>query len=187
MWCGWDPSMCGLSSQNNRSCVICDVVGIPAYVVCTQLARSLTMCLSRRHAYQSRSKLQASQEWLTSFTSMDYKLHKYGLQAPQAWTTSFMSIAYKLHEHGLQASWAWPTNSTSMAYKLHEHDINSHMMCNSIITFLPLDMRIVIVDSDMVKHQMSARQTWCLILCIRSVWCSPGFCLPFSNILNSCQ
>ncbi len=40
---------------------------------------------------------------------------------------------------------------------------------------LPLDMSMVIADSDLVVQQVSQGETWCLILYLVNVWCSPLF------------
>ncbi len=50
--------------------------------------------------------------------------------------------------------------------------IYTHIICNSTITSAP-GHEHVIMDSYMIKRQVSLGHTWCLILSLLSVWSSP--------------
>ncbi len=48
-----------------------------------------------------------------------------------------------------------------------------------------MDMSMVRTDSDMIARQVSLGHTWCLILCLVSVWSSPLYDMSVCPLLIS--
>ncbi len=74
-------------------------------------------------------------------------------------------------------------------YKVHNlrysYALYNNFKKHNLFNQEPLDMIMVIMDSDMIVRQVSLGQTWCLILSLVSVWSSPLCDMSVCPLLTS--